>query len=509
MIYRRIIARAVLLTILLISPTARSQENRPADQTNPAAAAVDSASAATQVSDNAKSLLLLAPGILALLVPAGLALLFAGMSRAKNSAQTLAIVLLMAPIAGLAFFVFGFALAWGNAAHGAVSAGFSHLGHDLPSGALNRGLGIAADTNEPDSFAFGLVGMKGFCLSGIDDQALLAIFFLTMTPAVVAVIIPAGALIERWSWKNCALYAVWFVAIFSLVANWIWGGGWLAQMGLNWRLGHGAVDFAGSGVIHAMAGVVALAGAICLRPRIGKYVGGRPRAMPGHSIAMVVVGTLLLLVGWLGLHAIGGTLANDLPMTVLILNTILAGFSGALGALLYFLGMRYKPDPTLLCNGFIGGLVAIAATCPFVDPWAAIFIGLLAGVLVNISVTTWDKFGVDDPVGVISMHGVNGIWGLIALGLFANGKYGLNFNGVAGPVKGLFYGDASQLVAQLAAAAVVVVFGLATAYALFRISNSITALRVSADSELRGIDSGEVGTLSYPDFTLKSVTLDG
>ena len=153
--------------------------------------------------------------------------------------------------------------------------------------------------------------------------------------------------------------------------------------------------------------------------------------------------------------------------------------------------------------------MSFAAACPFVDPWAAILIGLVAGLLVNIIVTAWDKLGVDDPVGVISMHGVNGIWGLIALGLFANGKHGLEFNGVDGPVKGLFYGDASQLMAQLIAAAVVVVFGLATAYALFRISNRITALRVSADSEVRGIDSGEVGTLSYPDFTLKSVTLDG
>jgi ammonium transporter, Amt family len=501
--------RAVFLALLLLSPIAWSQENRPADDANRIGAAADSAGVTKPEPDNAKSLVTLMPAILALLVPAGFALLFAGMSRAKNSAQTLALVLLMVPIAGLAFCVFGFALGWGNAAHGALPAGFAHLVHELPADAMNRGLGIASDANEPDSFAYGLIGTKGFCLSGIDDQTLLAIFFLAMTLAVVAAIIPAGALLERWAWKNCALYAIWCVVLFSLLANWIWGGGWLAQIGTNWRMGHGAVDFAGSGVIHAMAGVVALAGAICLRPRIGKYVGGRPRAMPGHSIALVVFGTLLLLVGWLGVHAIGATLSNDLPMTLVILNTTLAGFSGALGTLLYFLGMRYKPDPTLLCNGFIGGLVSIAAACPFVDPWAASLIGLLAGVLVNVSVTAWDKFGVDDPVGVISMHGVNGIWGLVALGLFANGKHGLDFNGVAGPVKGLFYGDGNQLVAQLITAAVVAVFGLAAAYALFRISHRITALRVSPDSELRGIDTGEVGTLSYPDFTLKSVTLDG
>ena len=175
MIARRIVACALLLAILLICPTAWSQENRPTDEANPTTAVAGSAGDAKPATDNTKSLVMLMPAILTLLVPAGLALLLAGMSRAKNSAQTLAIVFLMAPIAGLAFFVFGFALGWGNAAHGALPTGFSHLVHDLPSGAMNRGLGIASDANEPDSFSYGLIGTKGFCLSGIDDQTLLAI----------------------------------------------------------------------------------------------------------------------------------------------------------------------------------------------------------------------------------------------------------------------------------------------------------------------------------------------
>src|SRR5262249_15164132 len=160
---------------------------------------------------------------------------------------------------------------WGNASHGALPAGFARLVHELPSGAMDRGIGIGSDPNQREDFAYGLAGTKGFCLSGIDDPTLSAVFLLTMTLAIVATVIPAGALVERWAWKNCALYSVWFVVLFALLANWVWGGGWLAQMGANWRLGHGAVDFAGSGAIHAIAGAVALAGAVCVRPRNWKY----------------------------------------------------------------------------------------------------------------------------------------------------------------------------------------------------------------------------------------------
>lgn len=186
--------------------------------------------------------------------------------------------------------------------------------------------------------------------------------------------------------------------------------------------------------------------------------------------------------------------------------------------MLLLLGKSYKPDPTLLCNGFIAGLAAISASCAFVDYWAAMVIGVVAGFVVSQSIYFLDKIGIDDPVGSISMHGASGIWGLLAVGLFANGKYGTGWNSVnhgdpssanGDGVRGWFYGDGGQMLAQLVAAVVliVVVFGLA--YLCFKISDWITPLRTNRDAELKGLDGAELGTLVYPDFTLKSGTLDG
>jgi Amt family ammonium transporter len=421
------------------------------------------------------------------------------------------------PLAGVAFFIFGFALAWGNSAHGSLPPGFGALlgSAELP---LNRGIGLASSGDDSGSYSIGLAGGKGFCLAGISDPTILSVFFFSMALAIAAASIPTGAMAERWAWKNFMLYGVWFVLLFSLVANWIWGGGWLAQMGTNWGWGHGAVDFAGAGVIQALGGITALAGAICIGPRLAKYIGGRARAMPGHSVPFVILGTFVLMFSWFGLHVGSAVAGSDLPLSQIVVNTALAAFCGALGAMCVLLFQSYKPDPTLLCNGFIAGLAAISAACPFVDPWAAMVIGAVAGVLVSQSIHFWDKIGVDDPVGSISMHGVSGLWGIIALGLFANGKFGVGWNGVdrnefassgGDGVRGWFYGDGGQLVAQLVAAAVLVIFGFVFAYLFFKLSDWLTPLRTNRDAELKGLDGAELGTLVYPDFTLKSVTLDG
>ena len=304
----------------------------------------------------------------------------------------------------------------------------------------------------------------------------------------------------------------------AFAANWIWAGGWLAQMGKNWNLGHGAVDFAGSGVLHTVGGAIGLAGTICMGPRLGKFVNRRPRAIPGHNIPYVVVGTLILMFGWFGLT--GGSILSgtDLQIGAVVVNTTLAAFGGALGAMLYLVATVKRPDPTMMCNGIIAGLVAVSAGCAFIEPWSALLIGAVAGVLVIVSVFFWDKIGVDDPVGALSMHLGAGIWGVIAVGLFATGKFGSAWNGVVRSdynklsgvdgVRGLFYGDASQLVAQLIAAFVLTIFGFITAYVLFKISGMFTPLRVNRESELQGLDGTEMGTLAYPDFALKSSTLD-
>ncbi|MEI8197870.1 MAG: ammonium transporter, partial [Phycisphaerae bacterium] len=208
--------------------------------------------------------------------------------------------------------------------------------------------------------------------------------------------------------------------------------------------------------------------------------------------------------GWLGLTA-GSTLSGtDLRLSVIVVNTVLAAAAGAVASMLVMWWKFGKPDPSLMCNGLVAGLVAITAACAFVGPTAAVFIGAVAGVLVVFGVFFWDRKGVDDPIGAISMHGVNGAWGLLAVGLFANGQYGKNFNGVAGPIRGLFYGDARQLLAQVIALATLVGFGYLMAWAWFRFSNRIFPLRTSREAEYQGLDIPEMGALGYSDFMLKA-----
>ena len=259
----------------------------------------------------------------------------------------------------------------------------------------------------------------------------LAFFFFMMALIDKAALIPVGAMVERWRWKNFCLYGLWVVLPFTLYANWVWGGGWLAHIGLNWRLGHGVVDFSGAGVIHALGGVIGLVGAWLLGPRVGKYRTGRPQPLPGHHVPMLVFGSLIVAFGWFALNAGCALSGTDLSLSGVVVNTALAAFAGTLAAMLTLGAKKMKPDPTLICNGMIAGLVAISGPCPFVDSWAAVVVGTVAGCLVVGGVLLLERRGIDDPVGAISVHGIAGLWGLLAVGIFANGKYGAGFNGVA------------------------------------------------------------------------------
>jgi ammonium transporter, Amt family len=450
-------------------------------------------------------------GFLVMFMQAGFAMVETGLCRAKNSAHTSAMNLLVYPLGCISFWVYGFAIGWGNWFNGPVPDGWASV---LGPGTvvLNSGLGIGPQ--EGGAFTYGLLGLKGFFLNGLDDVSIMALFFFMMVFMDTTATIPTGAMAERWSWKNFCLYGLWVALPYCIYANWVWGGGWLAQAGTNWGLGHGAVDFAGSGVVHAMGGAIALAGAICIGPRIGKFNKGKPMPLPGHHVPMVVFGTFILAFGWFGFNA-GSTLAGtDLRISTIVVNTMLASVAGCLASMVAMYGMKMKPDPTMMCNGMLAGLVAITAPCAFVDSWAAVVIGGIAGVLVVLSVFFWERMGIDDPVGAISVHGVNGLWGVISVGIFANGKYGAGWSGVAREefvkkfgsdgVRGLLYGDASQLHAQLLNAAVVAVFGFAMAYAWFKFSNLITPLRVSRDTEIQGLDGPEMGALGYPDFTVSN-----
>jgi len=453
----------------------------------------------------------LVTGFLVMFMQAGFMFVEVGLCRAKAAMN-----FMIYPLGCLAFWVYGFAFGWGNWFNGPVPPGwYASLGPGLA--VLNDGWGIGggvdASGNAASIFTYGLIGLKGFFLSpAVGDVSVLALFFFMMVFMDTTATIPTGAMAERWAWKNFCLYGLWVALPYCIYANWVWGGGFLAQGGVNWGLGHGAVDFAGSGVVHGMGGIIALAGGLVIGPRIGKYIGGKPQAMPGHDVPMVVLGTFILAFGWFGFNP-GSTLAGtDLRISYVVVNTMLASITGAIAAMLALYAKGLKPDPTLMCNGMLAGLVAITAPCAFVDPWGAAVIGAIAGVLVILSVFFFENRGVDDPVGAISVHGVCGLWGVLSVGIFATGQYGAGWNGVVRPefvakygadgVRGLLYGDFSQFLMQGIDCLVLAAFGFTMAYAWFKLSNLITPIRVEKEVELEGLDGPEMGALAYPDFAI-------
>ncbi len=453
-------------------------------------------------------------GFLVMFMQAGFAMVETGLGRSKNAAHTITMNMMIYPLGCIAFWAYGFAIGWGNWFNGPVAPGwYSSLGPG--TSILNSGIGLGETAAGSGIFAYGLMGTKGFFLHGMDDVSVMALFFFMMVFMDTTATIPTGSMCERWAWKNFCLYGLWVALPYCLYANWVWGGGWLANLGSTMNLGHGMVDFAGSAVVHTMGGAIALAGAIVIGPRIGKFVDGKPQAMPGHHVPMVVIGTFILAFGWFGFNP-GSTLSGtDLRISVVVVNTMLAGITGAIATMFYMMAKGLKPDPSMLCNGMLAGLVAITCPCAFVDSWAAVAIGAVAGVLVVESVFFWERRGIDDPVGAISVHGVNGTWGVISLGIFANGKYGMGWNSIVRPqydatgatdgvltdgVSGLINGDVSQLWAQLIGVVVVWVFGFTMAYVWFKLSDKITPLRVSRETEIEGLDGPEMGALAYPDF---------
>jgi Amt family ammonium transporter len=461
----------------------------------------------------------LVTGFLVMFMQAGFMFVETGLCRAKNASHTAAMNFLIYPLGCLGFWVYGFAIGWGNWWNGPVAPGwYAALGPGLS--VLNSGIGIGAAVdaagNATGAYTYGIMGTKGFFLSSsVNDVAVMAIFFFMMVFMDTTATIPTGAMAERWAWKNFIIYGLWVAFPYCLYANWVWGGGWLAQMGINWGLGHGAVDFAGSGVVHAMGGFIGLAGALVVGPRIGKYSkDGKPQAMPGHNIPMVVLGTFILAFGWFGFNP-GSTLSGtDLRISFVVVNTMLASITAALGAMVTLELKGLKHDPSMLCNGMLAGLVAITAPCAFVAPWGAAVLGFIAGVIVVYSVFFFEKAGVDDVVGAVSVHGINGLWGVLSVGIFATGDYGAGWNGVvrdayvnaygADGVRGLLYGDFSQFIAQCIDAAVVAVLGFVLAYVWFKLSDLITPIRVPEEVEVEGLDIPEVGAPGYPDFALHS-----
>ncbi len=460
------------------------------DAANPTLAEVMDTVGHAKVSINMVWVLLC--GFLVMFMQAGFAMVETGFTRAKNVAHTMAMNFMVYTIGLLGFWICGFAFQMGGVGALATLGGGAVLNQEATITLFGK--------------TFGLIGLKGFFLSGESyDVTVFAMFLFQMVFMDTAATIPTGSMAERWKFSAFIIFAFFMsMFVYPIFANWVWGGGWLAALGGNFGLGHGHVDFAGSSVVHMVGGIAALAGAIVIGPRIGKFTkSGQPVAIPGHHIPMAIAGTFILAFGWFGFNA-GSTLAGgDLRISVIAVNTMLAGAAGAFTAMLYVWLKFGKPDPSMLANGLLAGLVAITAPCAFVTSVSAVVIGGIAGVLVVFSVLFIERvLKIDDPVGAVSVHGVCGAFGVLSVGLFADGAYGDGLNGVAGGVRGLFYGDASQLMAQVIGVVTCIVFVFTSFYVFFKLVESTIGNRVSPEAEIEGLDMPEMGAMGYPDFVL-------
>ena len=371
---------------------------------------------------------------------AGFSLFETGLIRAKNVAHTMSMNFAIYAVAMMGFWSFGFAFMFGG--HGPFPA----LGG---SNVLDAMGSITLFGHRWD-----LIGLSGFFLGGPSSEAaVLSVFVFQAMFVDTAATIPTGAMAERWSFKGFLAYGVVAsILIYPVYGCWVWGDGWLSDLGVIFGFGNGLVDFAGSSVVHMTGGVMALAGAVALGPRIGKFnKAGLVNAIPGHNVPMVVVGTLILAFGWFGLNAGRAFEATDLRIGSIATCTLLATAAGCLTSMGTMWVGYGKPDPTMSCNGLLAGAVAISASCAYVNPIGAVAIGAIAGALVVGSILFIEKgLGIDDPVGAISVHGVCGAFGTLSVGLFATGEYGMGLNGVINPPVGLLHGGGfGQLLAQM------------------------------------------------------------
>ena len=435
----------------------------------------------------------LVAGFLVMFMQAGFALVETGFCQRKNSAHVLMTNFMIYGIGIIGFFLVGYAFMFGS------YGGIGLLGGDK---ALS---GTAVTVG-----GWNILGTKGFGFSGIYDVGVMTHFLFNLVFMDTTATIVTGAMAERWKWSAFVVYGfVVSMFFYPVFGNWAWGGGWLSQLGSKSGFGHGYVDFAGSGVVHGMGGWLALAGASVIGPRRGKYnADGTPNTLPAYNLPLAILGTFILAFGWFGFNAGSSLSSMDLRISVVAVNTMLASATGAFVAMLWAMRKsRFgKPDPGMSANGMLAGLVAITAPCAFVSPGIALLIGAIAGVLVIESILFFERRAkIDDPVGAVSVHGINGLWGLIALGLFADGTYGAGWNGVDGTVTGLFYGDGGQLVAQLIGCLTIVVFGGGVGWIFFKLQHAIQGIRSKPEDEDIGLDLPEMGVYAYPDLEAPAI----
>ena len=389
---------------------------------------------------------------------AGFGMVEAGFIRSKNTCNILTKNFMDFCMASIGYFVVGYALMFGT-------------GNDF-------------------------IGYKGWFLLNAESSTGLPLYAFWLFQAAfcgAAATIVAGGMAERMKFKAYLVYSLLISAlIYPIIGHWIWGGGWLAKLNF--------ADFAGSTVVHATGGVAALVGTIILKPRIGKYnPDGTANAIAGHNIPLASLGVFILWFGWFGFNP-GSTLAvgNGELIGRIAINTNMAAASGGISAILLVWALFKKPDLSMGMNGALAGLVGITASCAFVTPISAIIIGLISGLLVVLGVIILDKLKIDDPVGAFPVHGINGIWGTIAVGIFGQKTLGLANDGL------IYGGGTNQLMIQILGVGSVVIFVAVTMGIIFKLIDLTIGLRVSKEEEIKGLDIEEHGMESYAGFQIFS-----
>ena len=433
---------AVLVLVALLAPTV---------------SAAETALSAEQVAVGLNTVWVLLGAFLVFFMQAGFGMVEAGFIRAKNTCNILTKNFLDFCMASLGFFLIGYALMFG----------------------------------EGNAF----LGLKGWALMGLENTfagvPLFAFWLFQAAFCGAAATIVAGGVAERMKFSAYLIYSFLISAlIYPIVGHWVWGGGWLAGLGF--------ADFAGSTVVHTVGGFAALVGTSMLGPREGKYgPDGKPSALAGHSIPLASLGVFILWFGWFGFNA-GSTLGVGDGQLIgrVAMNTNLAAALGGIAAMVTVWKRVGQPDLSMAMNGALAGLVGITAPCAFVEPWAACVIGVVSGYVVVRGVELLDRLHIDDPVGAVPVHGMCGVWGTLAVGIFGKKALGLEYGGL------IYGGNPAQLGIQLVGSVAAVVFVMGTMWAIFKAIDMIVGLRVDRIEELRGLDIGEHGMEAYGGFQI-------
>ncbi|HEY0983163.1 ammonium transporter [Schlesneria sp.] len=492
------LAAMCLLFTMSLPSTGWSQDAAPVEVTTPEASSPESAHASENAAETPAAplttaelkimldtLWVLIAGFMVFFMNLGFGCVESGMCRSKNCVNILSKNFIVFAVSALAFWMVGWGLMFGNDSEGKSDGGYvGKAGLWFLSGAATDNSPATGNDYKGDYAAISGSGVP-----------LYAKFFFQLVFAGTAATIVSGAVAERIKYHSFIFFSfLMATVIYPVVGHWIWGGGWLAAKGF--------ADFAGSTQVHSVGGWAALAGALILGPRIGKYnPEGKPLAIPGHSMPLATIGCFILWFGWFGFNPGSFMGVVPAPMAHVALTTNTAAAMATLTATATAWTLLGKPDLGMTLNGSLAGLVAITAGCPFVSVWSSAIIGAIAGVIVVVSVLAFDRIGVDDPVGATSVHLTNGVFGTLCIGLFAEKPY-IDGSTVK---EGLFMGGGTeQLVIQATGVVAAAAYVLPLSLVSFLILKAIFGLRVSREEEIEGLDIGEHGNEAYPGFVMQA-----